>query len=83
MPGTYMKDIMRTLQPFDTDLYNLYPISKKIYDRNLNQKEILLPISSRVFDEYTYKKSYHLKLEGMGGKHHDFYGQNNMIKLDT
>ena len=45
---------------------NLFPVSDKINDLQLNSREVLAPIGQRVYKEYTYAPKVYLKLEGMG-----------------
>lgn len=74
---THLKDIMQMLRPFESDVINLFPISREIEDSAKNERRLVLPVGQRVYPEYVYREKAFLKLEGMGSK-----PKNEQVKID-
>lgn len=64
---TPLNEVMRMLRPMESDTLNLYPVSEKINNFDINDRELLLPVGQRCYKEYTYVPKVYLKREGMGG----------------
>ncbi len=64
--GVPLNEVMRMLRPYETDQYNLYPVSNEVNKQGVDHKGLVQPIGERLFAEYSYKSKVYLKLEGMG-----------------
>ena len=61
-----LNEVMRLIRPFETDQFNLYPVSNEINNQGVDHKGLVQPVGQRIFSEYTYQSKVYLKLEGMG-----------------
>ena len=62
----YLNEVMAMLRPFESDTLNLYQVSNAVNDFNNNTKQVVMPVSQRIYKEYEYVPKVYLKLEGMG-----------------
>ncbi|MCC5928154.1 MAG: SOS response-associated peptidase family protein [Cyclobacteriaceae bacterium] len=66
--ATHLKDIMQMLRPFESDVMNLFPISREIEDTGKDERRLVMPVGQRVYPEYVFREKALLKLEGMGSR---------------
>ena len=64
--STPLMDVMRMLRTQESDSINLYPVSSKINEFDVNTRAVLAPVGQRIYKEYSYVPKVYLKLEGMG-----------------
>lgn len=62
----HLNEIVPMLRPYESDTFNLYPVSPAVNDFHKNSNEILMPVGQRVYKEVEYVPKVYLKLEGMG-----------------
>jgi putative SOS response-associated peptidase YedK len=65
-PDLPLQEVTRLLRPYETDQVNLYPVSSKINDLNVDHRDLVQPVGQRLYKEYRYEPKVYLKLEGMG-----------------
>jgi len=59
--GIPLNEVMRMLNPFESDLFNLYPVSTKVNNPLENSLGVLKPIGQRLYPEYTYQSKDQLR----------------------
>jgi len=54
------------LDTYESDQFNLYPVSDKVNGQLIDSRELVIPVGERRYTEFTYSRKVHVRLEGMG-----------------